>query len=260
VVRIVKLGGSVITTKGEGPRIRDGVLDRLAGELADAPGEVVLVHGAGSYGHPLARAHDLDEGVETDELAPLSQVHRQVRELNLAVLDTVADQAGPCLTVSPYGQLGCNDGQPGGWNLVPVHRTLELDAIPVLHGDIVLDTAREVTVLSGDTIAIELARFLDADQVVFALDQPGAYSHPPEDADAELLREPDFAELREARDRAKSEATDATGGMATKLDATMAIARAGTEVALVDGTEPGRLRDALHGDLDGTHVLPEVAP
>lgn len=255
MVQIVKLGGSVITTKGEGPEVRSEVLERLAGELGGHAEDVVLVHGAGSFGHPIARTHDLGEGVDEDELEPLSEVHRRVRELNLAVLEAVSESAGPCLSLSPFGLLGCNDGKIGGWNLVPVHRILGLDSIPVLFGDVVLDTHRGVTVLSGDRIAVELARFLDAERVIFTLDEEGAYTHPPGHPDASLLEQPSLEEVREARDRAREAGPeDATGGMAGKLDCTLAIARDGTPVELVDGFEEGRLADALEGTIAGTHV------
>jgi isopentenyl phosphate kinase len=261
VVQIVKLGGSAITRKGEDPEIRRDVLERLADELEPHADEVVLVHGAGSFGHPIADAHDLDHGVEADQVAPLSEVHQQVRELNLAVLDTVRSRAGPCLALSPFGLLSCNDGMPGGWNLVPVHRTLELGTIPILYGDVVLDTQRGVSVLSGDRIAVELARFLEAERVIFALDEEGAYSHPPSQDEAELLEEPGLGDVRRARDRArKAGPDDATGGMAGKLDCTLAIARDGTQVHLVDGTHEGRVRHALRGDGPGTRVDPEGQP
>ena len=50
---VVKLGGSVLTRKREAARLRPKILHRLAEELA-APGNppFVLLHGAGSFGHP----------------------------------------------------------------------------------------------------------------------------------------------------------------------------------------------------------------
>lgn len=261
VVQIVKLGGSVLTTKDGEPSIRTGVLDRLAGELLPHADDLVLVHGAGSFGHPIARAHDLEAGVDSGQLDALGDVHRQVRRLNLAVLDAIHARGSPGLSLSPFGLLSCNDGAPGGWNLIPVHRTLALGSLPVLYGDVVLDTTRGVTVLSGDRIAVELARFLDAERVVFALDEDGAYTHPPSQDEAKLLARPSLAEVQTARDRAREAGSaDATGGMAGKLDCTLAIARSGAPVALVNGLEPGRVDDALNGTVDGTLVEPpEVA-
>lgn len=254
VVQIVKFGGSVVTDKHGSPEVRHEVLDRLAEECAGHGDELVLVHGAGSFGHPLAKAHELADGAEGSPEA-LSQVHANVRELNLAVLEAIRDHAGPCISLSPFGLWSCNDGQPGGFNLVPVHRARQLGQVPVTYGDVVLDTQRGVTVLSGDRIVVELSRFLEPERAIFVLDEDGAYSHPPSSGQAELMTEPELDDVRKARDRAREAGPeDATGGMAGKLDCTLALARAGTDVALVNGNEPGRLGEALDGDVTGTRV------
>ena len=57
---IVKLGGSVITRKDRYRSFRRAVTRRLAREIADSGEQVVLVHGAGSFGHLVASRHNLD--------------------------------------------------------------------------------------------------------------------------------------------------------------------------------------------------------
>ena len=57
---VVKLGGSVITKKDEDKaEVRADVLARLAAEIAYAqaqkPSPLIVVHGAGPFGHVLAR-------------------------------------------------------------------------------------------------------------------------------------------------------------------------------------------------------------
>ncbi|MFI5414833.1 MAG: hypothetical protein ACHQ16_04100, partial [Candidatus Lutacidiplasmatales archaeon] len=52
---VVKLGGSILTWKRERESLRPKILARLSADLATAPGPVVLLHGAGSFGHPGAR-------------------------------------------------------------------------------------------------------------------------------------------------------------------------------------------------------------
>jgi isopentenyl phosphate kinase len=258
VVQIVKFGGSVLTEDNE-PAVRAKVLERLSREVADHADELAIVHGAGSFGHPLAVEHALAGGVDTDEQRKaMARVHANVRELNLEVLEALNQHAGPSVALSPYGFLSCNDGKPGGWNLVPAHRTRDLGQIPVLFGDLVLDTARGTTVLSGDTIAAELSRFFHAGRVVFALDVDGVFDEHPGEGGT-LLETPTREELVAVREAA--EETDATGSIGGKIDAALKIARSGSEVALVNGLEPGRVSDALDGDVEGTLVDPEeVAP
>lgn len=50
---VVKLGGSVITEKDQPETVADDRLAGLAGALADGDiDDLVVVHGAGSFGHP----------------------------------------------------------------------------------------------------------------------------------------------------------------------------------------------------------------
>jgi len=256
VVQVVKLGGSVITCEDE-PRVRGDAIERLAREAAGAGDELVVVHGGGSLAHPLAVEHGLADGIEDDAARDaFARVHAALRRLNLAVLDALREAGRPAATLGPLGQLSTNDGEPGGWNLLPTVRLLDQGLVPVLHGDLVLDTARDTTVLSGDAVAAELARFLEADRLVFALDQDGVHSHPPGHEDATRLDQPTPDELAAAQKRAREAADDASGGMAGKLDAAVRAVRAGTPVHLVDGLAEGRLAQALAGEGEGTVLVP----
>ena len=83
---LVKLGGSVITDKGRYRTFDPDTAGRLAEEIASAGQEVMLVHGAGSFGHMLAKEHRLHLGITDDaQLLGASMVMSDVRELNLEV-------------------------------------------------------------------------------------------------------------------------------------------------------------------------------
>jgi isopentenyl phosphate kinase len=90
---LVKFGGSVITVKSKYRTLRAADLSRLARELAaahDPEAGTVLVHGAGSFGHILAAKHRLKEGFhDSTQLAAVAQVQRDVRALDLEVLDAL---------------------------------------------------------------------------------------------------------------------------------------------------------------------------
>jgi isopentenyl phosphate kinase len=262
VVRIVKLGGSVITDKGGAMKVRADVLARLAREIADAGRDIVVVHGAGSFGHPLAREQNLAFGL-LDDKAPraASQVHADVRRLNLAVLDALRDAGMNPVTFSPWGLYACSDGTSGGWNFVPFHRTLGMGFTPVTHGDVVLDTSRSITVLSGDRLVAAMAQFFRADRVVFAIDQDGVYDKLPTMPGAQILKEPTARELEKARVMSSAGAmADATGSMSGKLAAVKTIVESGIEVSLVNGLVAGRVREALEGKGTGTIARPEADP
>src|SRR2546426_12448298 len=59
---LVKLGGSVLTDKTRLRTARRAAIRRLASELAAVRQSLVVVHGAGSFGHILAHRHTLNQG------------------------------------------------------------------------------------------------------------------------------------------------------------------------------------------------------
>ena len=61
---ILKLGGSVITDKGadEGV-VREADLLRIAKEVSEFRGKMIVVHGAGSFGHTHAKKYGLDRSL-----------------------------------------------------------------------------------------------------------------------------------------------------------------------------------------------------
>src|SRR4030067_597890 len=87
---LVKLGGSVITDKAKLRTARPLDLDRLAGGDAPARDDLILVHGAGSFGHILAEKYSLHKGYHDDsQLEGVAEVQRDVRGLNLMVVDAL---------------------------------------------------------------------------------------------------------------------------------------------------------------------------
>jgi len=62
---ILKFGGSVITDKkSEIPKVNHKALDRICNILKDKERNMIIVHGAGSYGHPIAKRYALAEGLD----------------------------------------------------------------------------------------------------------------------------------------------------------------------------------------------------
>ena len=62
---VVKLGGSVLTDKsGEVPRLEEALLEALAVELTSVESRpLVLIHGAGAFGHQIAEARRPHAGI-----------------------------------------------------------------------------------------------------------------------------------------------------------------------------------------------------
>jgi len=80
---LVKLGGSVVTEKTHLRTPRSAAIRRLAGELASLREPLLIVHGAGSYGHILARRHRLNEGARHRPAAWRPQRFKQTCESSM---------------------------------------------------------------------------------------------------------------------------------------------------------------------------------
>ena len=247
---VVKLGGAVITRKHRDAQLRPKVLARLAHELAGADHPVVLLHGAGSFGHPAAHRFGLSHSPEAGPRATqrprgAAIVSAEVRRLHGAVLRAVLDAGGrpwsiPAASVAEQeaGRLAQMDDRPIRW-------ALDHGLTPVSFGDVVPDTAWGVSIVSADTIAIELARRLNARRVIFVSDVEGVYVTTPDGARS-VAPEVTPAVVRALGPSASG--PDVTGGIRAKAEAMLRIAENGCDAALISGLTDGALSRALRGE------------
>jgi isopentenyl phosphate kinase len=283
---LVKLGGSVLTHKSSLGGIRHENVVRLARELTQAAQGVrlVIVHGGGSVGHPLARLYhiygrvDRPEGRHGDRAwrsEGASVIQRNMLRLNAALVGALMDNGMPALSV-PGGILAeLEDGRLVRFHPGSIERYLENGLVPVTFGDVAPDQKRGLAIVSGDTLILALAEALRPDRVVFATDQDGVFeSDPARDEQARLVEslDPDSARqladrlaeavrARKQREAEKGETgrpvTDATGGIIVKLEELAQIADLGVPASVVSGLRAGRLAAAVRGvGVKGTHLVP----
>jgi isopentenyl phosphate kinase len=249
---IVKLGGSVITRKREAARLRPKLLARLAGELAGAPrGSLLLLHGAGSFGHPGARRWRLNEppagAGERERTRGAAIVAAEVRRLHLAVLRALLDAGIDAWSVPAATLVRQRAGRLEALPSEPFGSALARGAVPVSFGDVVPDLAWGFSILSADTMAVELARSLGARRVLFVSDVDGAL-RPPTPGRGRRSVYPRLTPEIVRELLPTPGAPDVTGGIRGKLAAMLALADAGVDAGLISGLRHGALSRALRGD------------
>jgi isopentenyl phosphate kinase len=240
---LVKFGGSVITNKAKPKTLRPRVLRRLASELAAAPGQLILVHGGGSFGHPGAREGRLHLGLKgKDQLPSVAAVQREMRVLNLRVLEAL--QAAGLTAVSVPGALVAENkgGRISTLNPGPFMDYLELGLLPVTFGDVVVDKSQGVSICSGDDLMLLLAKGLRAARAIFVADVEGLLD--PQGKSMAVVRASELP----AQAPLSPQGADVTGGMGRKVEVMAAMARFGVAVRLINGLRPGRLAAALRGE------------
>jgi isopentenyl phosphate kinase len=248
---IVKLGGSVITRKREVERPRAKVLARLAEEIAGAPHErLVLLHGAGSFGHPGAKKFGLALAPNSSQSAAerargAAIVATEVRRLHLLVLRALVRSGLAPASVPIATHARNRAGALVAFDPVPFADALGRGLVPVSFGDVVPDELWGASILSADTIAERLVEPLSVRRVIFVSDVPGVLEGPPRG------RRTAVAELTDSvvdRLRPSSGAVDVTGGIRGKAEAMLRIARLGADAALISGLSDGGLSRALRGE------------
>src|SRR5271170_6881364 len=165
---VVKLGGSIITRKRQAERVRPKILRRLSEEVAavsEAP--IVLLHGAGSFGHPGARKFGLARAPDRDASAArrgrgAAIVSGEVRRLHLLVLRELLRAGASPWSIPVAGHARNLEGRLVSLDLTPFRNALSRGVLPVSFGDVIPDEAWGWSILSADTIAVSLATGLPA--------------------------------------------------------------------------------------------------
>ncbi len=248
---IVKLGGSVITRKREVERLRPKVLARLAREIAAVrEARVVVLHGAGGFGHPGAKRFGLARPPDTrsnpvERARGAAIVASEVRRLHLAVLRELVHAGATPASVPVATHARNRDGQLAAIDATPFEDALDRGFVPVSFGDVVPDDAWGSSILSADTIAVALVPVLRPSRVVFVSDVPGVLQ--PRTRGRPRVFEELTAEIVDGL-RPAPGAPDVTGGIRAKATAMLAIARDGADAGLISGLTDGALSRALRGE------------
>lgn len=242
---IVKLGGSVVTDKSSRETLDEKRLRAVAAALGEYDGDLVVVHGGGSFGHPAAAEREVSATEGTRSAGDAVAVHDAMGRLNSAVVDALA---GAGLTALPVRPLSFVHRDRNGDVVVPADGIAAMVSegfVPVLHGDVVVHAGKGVTVASGDALLTALARSLPVDRVGVCSREPGVL-----DADGAVISRIDrFEDVVEAV--GDSDETDVTGGMAAKVR-TLLDLRARAHVF-----GPDALGSFLAGDAPGTEIRGE---
>lgn len=250
LLRIVKLGGSVITVKEIRWSIRREVLLRLLRELGTyweefPENQVVLIHGGGSFGHPLvkdcvSRYGKITESCYISTADSMDTLNAIVRKYSINVARI------PAISIPPRTICSISSGSPR-CRLDPVVAALERGFTPILYGDVVMSD-RGFEVLSGDTLAWYIARDLGALEILFVTDVDGLYERDPKlDPSAQKITEALVDEVINYV-AASSSTVDVTGGMMKKLIEGKLLGVRGIKVKIVGGFIEGNLYSALKSD------------
>lgn len=252
---IIKLGGSVITDKTEPSTPRLDVIKQLTKEIAAIKTHpVILIHGGGSFGHFLAKRFKIHQGGRSSKKKlGVSETASEMTKLSNLILTSFHAVGRPAIPIRSASIIVTINGRISHMDLEALRMFLKQSFIPILHGDVVADTVKNFTIISGDQIAMYLARLLHARKVIFATDVDGLYTaDPKENPEAKHipLVTPDTLEqvLEQIAIGTAPKTADVTKGMQGKLMEIFKGLPKDCEAIICDIRGPGTLNQIIKGE------------
>jgi isopentenyl phosphate kinase len=251
---LVKLGGSVLTNKEtfenqKGKKIFYRTRTaRLLSELGPIGEEFILVHGAGSFGHPLAKKYKLKDGYKKESQIPIvAKVHEDVRALNLNIIRAMGERGISAASLPPSSLVEFSKGNLKKVNTRPFRHHLEMGVVPVTFGDVVPDTSRKFGICSGDDLMMHLAKEFKPRIAIFVTKVDGIYTGDPKTGPSEFIPEINENTIRLIQD-SNDDVPDVTGRMKRKAKMMLTIAEGGVDCVVLNGLKKNRLKKAIKGE------------
>ena len=260
---ILKIGGSILTNKDSIESEVDAVsLKRIATEIKRSfdisSKELIIVHGAGSFGHPPAKKHKIGEEFDKSQYPEkrlgFCEIQNEVKKLNMFICEEFINEGLPTIAIPASSFITSTGKRITDGNLDLFKRYLDKGFIPVIYGDVVLDDDLEFCVISGDQVIQYLAVNLNPDRVILGTDVDGVYNKNPKTHDDALF----FDKFNSLEDLDTLEGTtnvDVTGGMVGKIKELIYLADLGIESKIINAEVEDIIFKVLENkDVKGTII------
>ena len=249
---IVKLGGSVITHKGlSPPTVNQENLSRIAEELKTSKESLIVILGGGAHGHQAAHKHGFGDPSTPSEqlLRGVPAIRHSMSALSTAVEEVLNEAGVQCVVLPPFLMASLNNKEIVSFQTSLIRKAISSGFTVITHGDVCFDESLGASILSGDTIAVYLAREMKATSLYIGTDVDGVLEEDPntnpEAAQIEII---DATNMDSIVSKAgPSSATDVTGGMGKKLEEIFTLARLKMDIAIFNLGVSGRLSALLSG-------------
>lgn len=260
---ILKLGGSIITEKGaKTPTINNKNLKRISKEIKNALNHLntndsnglIIVHGAGSFGHPFASEYQIGNTISSEaefekKKIGFSLTQKWVKKLNSMVCDALIEEGISVVSIQPSSFIIARNKRIELADLDIIKKYLENGFVPVIYGDVVSDLEETIkmAVVSGDQIINYLAKNLRPERVILGTDVDGVYNkNPKKYSDAELI--PELSSLKDLESLDSTTNIDVTGGMVGKIKELLELAEIGITSEIINAEHENIVQNALYGE------------
>jgi isopentenyl-diphosphate delta-isomerase len=248
-VIILKLGGSLLTDKEKPFSLREEILGSSVEQIIKSKKNIILVHGGGSFGHPIAKQYQISQGFNEsikDQLLGLSKTHEVMNKFNSIIINKFLDNNKPTIPIQPSSLFIKEFSQILVNNIESIEHLIRLGIIPILYGDIILSRERSFSILSGDQIILKLCkniRNFKISKVIFAIEKDGIFIKDNENVKLALnLSSNDLDDLKLAN---LDQKIDVTGGIKSKIETIKEIIKFNIPVQVINGLKDENILKSL---------------
>ena len=254
----MKIGGSVITHKDENLlKAKEDMIRDIVKEIKSSKNDrLVFVHGAGPFGHKLVTDYGIKNGLYSEkDIEGFVRTHNSVEDLNKVIANTFREEGLLGFPVQPSACIVQDNKKIISFDISIIKSLLDMDVIPIMYGDVVIDRSLKGSVVSGDAVLAYLAKHLNVDKILLGSDVDGIFTADPKrNPDAVLIERIDSSNFDEVIEKVEGAKTvDVTGGMKKKL-LEMKENLNNKKIIIFNANKQGNVSKALLGEEVGTTI------
>lgn len=250
---ILKIGGSLITKKHQDdPLINKENLKRIVKEIREGfdsnANDLILIHGAGSYGHPIVKRTGIHKGIRNKrQIEAFAETQRLQNELNVLVCKELIKQKIPAIPIQASVSAIMDKGRLISMDFEAIKGFLEVGLVPVLYGVPAYDKSQKCSILSGDQIITYLSKNLGAKKMIHVTDVEGVFTgDPKKNHSSKLIKEITKENFKILLNKISgSTHTDVTGGMFGKVKELLEVEGIPSEII---SDKKGNVKRVLKGE------------
>lgn len=178
----IKLGGSLITYKDQPETARPDIIEASLQAMHKLREQhpnlsILLGHGSGSFGHTLAKQYNTMDGVSTPaDWLGFAEVAKAAKALNDLVFEIGIKVGLPLQVFRPSALVLTRNRQIITWDISPIQSALQQSRIPLVYGDVIVDTLLGGTILSTEDLFLHLTESLKPSKMLIAGIEAGVYT------------------------------------------------------------------------------------
>ncbi len=236
----IKYGGSVITNKEKEEEVIEKNIDFISSQIKEVYNlkkySFIIGNGAGSFGHIQVKKYHLKDDITSDfQKLGFSKVSFLVSKLNFKVVSSLINYNLPAISIKPSSIYLSKNNKKNKFFIDSILEFLNSDYLPVLYGDMVLDKEKGGVVLSTDKIFFELVKIfykknLKIEKIIFCGKTLGVIDK--KGKTIPLITKKNYPKIKSVF--FENSYVDVTGGMKTKVETALKIAKFGISSYILD--------------------------